>query len=316
MDGQYGNMYPPQQGTGMRTTEEIYLRQQGAAPYPMQGQGMPQNMGQGMADAGRTQYLGTPYAQQPAGQMRPPYPGQPQGYMQPGNMPQANIPPMMPGNMPQANTPPMMPGNMPQANIPPMMPGNVPQGNGPVIPQGNVPRGNGPVIPQGNVPTMAPGAAHRGNVPAMAPGAAPSGNAPAMAHVNAATAPPVKQKSNKGLIIFLLCLLGVLLAGGVVALILLTAGNKEILPSKTSATIAVGEELVIRIDNFDDDLSDVRLNYESADTQIVTVVREYDDALIIKGVGEGETELTISGSGCRSVKIPVTVLEEGDSGNE
>ena len=151
----------------------------------------------------------------------------------------------------------------------------------------------------------------------MTPGSLPQGNAAAAeAGKVPAASRPLKNKSNKGLIIVLLCLLGVLLAGGVVALVLLTAGNKEILPSKTSATIAVGEELAIRIDNFDDELSDVRLNYESADTGIVTVVREYDDAFIIKGVGEGETELTVSGSGCRSVKIPVTVRGEGDTGNE
>ncbi len=304
MDGQFGNGNPGQQGV-KRTTQEIFLGQAGTQPYPMQGQnGMPQ----GAAPMGRTQFLGAAAAmpgmgqpgQMPMGQPGYGQPGQmpmgQPGYGQPGQMPMGQPGYGRPAQMPMGQPGYGQPGQMPMGQPGYGQPVNAAMGRQPYPQPASVP-GNGP-LPAG--PAITPAAQNVQPEPLQQP----------------AEVQPKKKKSKKGLVITLFCLLGVLLAGGVVALILLLGGNKEILPSKTSASIAVDEEFVIRIDNFEDDLSDVRLNYESADTDIVTVVREYDDAFIIKGVAAGETELTISGSGCRSVKIPVTVRGEEDTENE
>ncbi len=335
MDGHYGNGVPSGARTGIRATENM-------------GPGMPQNMGMGV------QYPGAAQGQ-PAGQgmgaygrgMNPPgmNPGYGQavnpaamnpGYgqavnpagMNPGYAQAVNPAGMNPGYGQAVNPAGMNPGYAQAANPAAMNPGYAQAAN----PAGMNPGYARPGNPSGSSGTLLLGhmqgspaanaSAQPGNTAFKPAGAEPGKAVPPMPAAgkpvlaDTAGAATVKNKSNKGLIIFLLILLGVLLAGGVVALVILMGGNKEILPAKTSASIAVGEELAIRIDNFDDELSDVRLNYESADTKIVTIVREFDDAFIIKGVAEGETELTISGSGCKSVKIPVTVRGEGDSENE
>ncbi|MBR3525689.1 MAG: hypothetical protein IKO11_07550 [Lachnospiraceae bacterium] len=300
------------------------------------GQNMPQNMGPGMQGDGRTQYFGAVPGQL-VGQMNAAYAqamnpagmnagygqavnpaGMNAGYGQAVNTAGMNVgygqagnPAGMNAGYAQAVNPAGMNAGYGQAVNPAAMnpvnmqrpgsPGMAAQGYGRAANPAEMPSRS---LPSGNI---------AGNVQA----ANPAADAEKAQTVNSASAPaPAKNRSNKGLIIFLLILLGVLLAGGVVALVILMGGNKEILPAKTSAALAVGEELAIRIDNFDDELSDVRLNYESADTGVVAIVREFDDAFIIKGVAEGETELTISGSGCKSVKIPVTVRGEGDSENE
>ncbi|MCR4642162.1 MAG: hypothetical protein K5697_09060 [Lachnospiraceae bacterium] len=322
MDGHYGNGVPSGARTGIRATENM-------------GPGMPQNMGMGV------QYPGAAQGQ-PAGQGMGAYgrgmnpPGMNPGYgqavnpaaMNPGYGQGMNPPGMNPSYGQAVNPAGMNPGYAQAANPAGMNPGygravNPARMNAGYGQPGNPSGSSGTLLlghMQGSLAANA--SAQPGNTAFKPAGAEPGKAVPPMPAAgkpvlaDTAGAAAVKNKSNKGLIIFLLILLGVLLAGGVVALVILMGGNKEILPAKTSASIAVGEELAIRIDNFDDELSDVHLNYESADTKIVTIVREFDDAFIIKGVAEGETELTVSGSGCKSVKIPVTVRGEGDSENE
>ena len=105
--------------------------------------------------------------------------------------------------------------------------------------------------------------------------------------------------------------IAVLLIGGVTAAGFALGwfgGTKTIEGSPSKLSIEVGEEATVEISNYDD-LKKVRLEYTSDDKDVVEIVEEYDDGFKVEGVGEGKTTITISGKGCESVTIKVTVKE-------
>ena len=85
--------------------------------------------------------------------------------------------------------------------------------------------------------------------------------------------------------------------------------KKEIQLSKTSVKIDKGEEIVITVENFEDDLNGVYLYYESEDPKIAKISEEYDDAFVIQGKKKGKTTVTVSGKGCETITINVTVKD-------
>ena len=123
--------------------------------------------------------------------------------------------------------------------------------------------------------------------------------------------PPKKKKKGGGIIAVLIIIL-ILLAGGTVAILFATGvigPKKEIQLSKTSVKLEKGEEIVIRVENYEDDLNGVYLIYESGDTKIAKITEEYDDAFIIEGKKKGKTTITVSGKRCETVTINVTVKD-------
>ena len=118
-------------------------------------------------------------------------------------------------------------------------------------------------------------------------------------------------KKGKGGVVAAIIVIAVLLIGGVTAAGFALGwfgGTKTIEVSPSKLSIEVGEEATVEISNYDD-LKKVRLEYTSDDKDVVEIVEEYDDGFKVEGVGEGKTTITISGKGCESVTIKVTVKE-------
>ncbi len=118
-------------------------------------------------------------------------------------------------------------------------------------------------------------------------------------------------KKGKGGVVAAIIVIAVLLIGGVTAAGFALGwfgGTKTIEVSPSKLSIEVGEEATVEISNYDD-LKKVRLEYTSDDKDVVEIVEEYDDGFKVEGVGEGKTTVTISGKGCESITIKVTVKE-------
>ena len=83
--------------------------------------------------------------------------------------------------------------------------------------------------------------------------------------------------------------------------------KKRIELSKRSVTIEKGEEVVIKIDNYEDDLMGIYLNYRSEDSDIAMISEEYDDAFVIQGKGKGKTTISVKGNDCYDAMVEVEV---------
>ena len=230
----------------------------------------------------------------------------------PINTQQAN--PMPPVNNQQAN--PMPPINNQQAN--PMPPVNNQQAN-PMPPINNQPMNQGPMgAPMNQGPMGAPmNQGPMGQPMNQGPMGQPPMGAPMQQQPNPLfSAPPQpepkKKKKGGGAVIIILVIVLLLLLGAGVAILIGTGvlgPKKEIQLSKTSVKIDKGDEIVITIDNYEDDLNGVYLEYESEDPKIAKISEEYDDAFVIQGKKKGKTTVTVSGKGCETITINVTVKD-------
>jgi hypothetical protein len=123
---------------------------------------------------------------------------------------------------------------------------------------------------------------------------------------------PKKKKKGGGAVIVILIVVLLLLLGAGIAILFangMIGPKKEIQLSKTSVTLEKGEEIVIRVENYEDDLNGVYLYYESEDPKIAKISEEYDDAFVIQGKKKGKTTITVSGKGCETITINVKVKD-------
>ena len=220
--------------------------------------------------------------------------------------------PLPPINTQQAN--PMPPVNNQQAN--PMPPVNNQQAN-PMPPVNNQPMNQGPMgAPMNQGPMGAPMQQPMGqpmNQPMnQGPMGTPMQQQPNPLFSGPPQQEPKKKKKGGGGIIIVLVIILLLLLGAGIAVLFATGilgPKKEIQLSKTSVKIDKGEEIVITVDNFEDDLNGVYLEYVSEDPKIAKISEEYDDAFVIQGKKKGKTTVTVSGKGCETITINVTVKD-------
>ena len=139
----------------------------------------------------------------------------------------------------------------------------------------------------------------------------PMGMQPQQGPFSGAPQPEPKKKKSAAPIIILVVVLLLLLCGGLAILFFtgIIGPKKEIQLSKTSVKIESGEEIVIKIENYEDELSGIYLNYESEDPKVAKISEEYDDAFVIEGKKKGKTSVTVSGKGCETITISVTVKD-------
>ena len=272
------------QATDDRKFVDALSDENGAAAAPAQDQGA------------------APEQQSAAPNPLPPVNNQQSTPLPPVNNQQAN--PMPPINNQQAN--PMPPINNQQAN--PMPPVNNQQAN-PMPPINNQPMNQGPMGQPMNQPPM-------GQPMNQGPMGQPPMGAPVQQPNPLFSGPPQqeppKKKKGGGAVIIILVVVLLLLLGAGIAVLFGTGilgPKKEIQLSKTSVKIDKGEEIVIMIENYEDDLNGVYLNYESEDPKIAKISEEYDDAFVIQGKKKGKTTVTVSGKGCETITINVTVKD-------
>ena len=144
-----------------------------------------------------------------------------------------------------------------------------------------------------------------------APQQGPFNGAPQQGPFSGAPQPEPKKKKSAAPIIILVVVLLLLLCGGLAILYFtgIIGPKKEIQLSKTSVKIESGEEIVIKIENYEDELNGIYLTYESEDPKVAKITEEYDDAFIIEGKKKGKTTVTVSGKGCETITINVTVKD-------
>ncbi len=210
--------------------------------------------------------------------------------------------PMPPVNTQQSS--PMPPVNTQQSN--PMPPVNTQQNN--AMPPVNNQSPMGQPVNQGPFNNQAP--VNQGPF-----SQAPVNQAPVQQQNSLFSGPPQqepkKKKKGGGIIIALLIVL-LVLAGAAVGILFgfgIIGPKKEIQLSKTSVKLDKGDEIVIKVENYEDELEGIYLMYESEDPKIAKIKDEYDDAFIIQGKKKGKTTVTVSGKGCETITISVTVKD-------
>ncbi len=234
----------------------------------------------------------------------------------------ASLNPMPPINNASSN--PMPPINNASSNpMPPInnvSPNPMPQMNQQVnqMPQMNQQMNQQPM---GMQPQQGPfsGAPQQGpfsGAPQQGPfsGAPQQGNfngAPQQGPFSGAPQPEPKKKKSAAPIIILVVVLLLLLCGGLAILYFtgIIGPKKEIQLSKTKVSVEAGEEVVIKIENYEDELDGIYLTYESEDPKIAKISEEYDDAFVIQGKKKGKTTVTVSGKGCETITLNVTVKD-------
>ena len=292
------------QATDDRKFVDALSDDNGAGAAPAQDQGAAQDQ-QSAAPAQKPDPLPPVNNQQPS--PLPPVNNQQSSPLPPVNNQQSS--PLPPINNQQAN--PMPPINNQQANpMPPV--NNQPANQGPMGTPMGQPVNQGPMgTPMGQPMNQGPMGSPMGQPVNQGPMGSPMQQPNPLFSGPPQQEPKKKKKGGGGIIIVLVIVLVLLLGAGIAVLFAtgILGPKKEIQLSKTSVKIDKGEEIVITVDNFEDDLSGVYLEYESADPKIAKISEEYDDAFVIQGKKKGKTTVTVSGKGCETITINVTVKD-------